>query len=179
MYLGEIARNVILSLIDAAPRPLLFDGYASEDLNKHYGLDTAVLSEVEEIWLSGRDAPASERENSESSDSVPTVNGVANHEPSDALPPHPYTDLSTLAPEDIARLERIRGTIVQRLSMASEHVSLYDAATFLWISSLVADRAARLSATAIAAVLVQTGRAQLGGGLVPEEERISVGVDGR
>ena len=48
MYLGEITRNILISLVDAAPRPLLFNGRVSKQLNTHYGLDTAVMSEVEE-----------------------------------------------------------------------------------------------------------------------------------
>ena len=184
MYLGEIARNVVLSLVDAVPQPLIFSGYASDDLNKHYGLDTAVLSEVEEIWLSGRDenipSPVPDSANKEQAGPAPSVNRLAKHAPDAAPAPHPLTDLASLEPEDIARLERIRGTLVQRLGLRSEHVSLRDAAAFLWVAGLVADRAARLSATAIAAVLVQTGRAKLGGGYAPEEEEtINVGVDGR
>ena len=54
MYLGEITRNILLSLVDAAPHPLLFNGRASRELNQHYGLDTAVMSEVEEAWEKGR-----------------------------------------------------------------------------------------------------------------------------
>ena len=54
MYLGEITRNILLSPVDAAPKPLLFNGRSSEVLNTHYGLDTAVMSEVEEAWESGR-----------------------------------------------------------------------------------------------------------------------------
>jgi hexokinase len=50
MYLGEITRNVLLSLVDAAPQPILFSGYSSKDLNEQYGLDTAVMSAVEEAW---------------------------------------------------------------------------------------------------------------------------------
>ena len=58
MYLGEITRNILLSLLDAAPTPLLLNGRASDVLNRHYGLDTAVLSEIEEVWESGRSKPS-------------------------------------------------------------------------------------------------------------------------
>jgi hexokinase len=54
MYLGEITRNVLLALVDATPQPILFDGKATESLNKHYGLDTEMLSQVESAW-SGKD----------------------------------------------------------------------------------------------------------------------------
>jgi len=55
MYLGEITRNVLLSLVDAAPRPILFSGQSSKELNEHYGLDTAVMSAVEEAWEGKKD----------------------------------------------------------------------------------------------------------------------------
>lgn len=45
MYLGEITRNIILSFID---RGLLFDSYSSPALNAHYGLDTALMSNIEQ-----------------------------------------------------------------------------------------------------------------------------------
>nr|ANA96268.1 hexokinase [Auricularia auricula-judae] len=46
MYQGEILRNLLLSLIDHSP-PILFQGESSPALNKHYGIDTAVMSDVE------------------------------------------------------------------------------------------------------------------------------------
>ena len=90
-----------------------------------------------------------------------------------------FTDLDKLSADDIARLERIQGIIVQRLALDPADVSLHDAAVVRWASSLVANRAARLSGCAVAAVLVQTGRAKLGGGFATDEEKISIGVDGR
>ncbi len=45
MYLGEIARNMLLYLIDLS---ILFDGHSSPQLNAHYGLDTALVSAIEE-----------------------------------------------------------------------------------------------------------------------------------
>lgn len=44
MYLGEVARNVILSFID---RQLLFRGHSSGLLNAHYGFDTALMTTIE------------------------------------------------------------------------------------------------------------------------------------
>ncbi len=162
MYLGEITRNILLSLIDAAPQPLLFNGRSSGPLNEHYGVDTAVMSEVEEAWESGRD------------EEVAKVNGTTPNWQS----AH-FTDVNALGPKDIDRLERIRGILIQRLDLPSEDVSLRDAAIVRWAASLVADRAARLSGTALAAVLVQTGYAKLGGGSPEPSENIIVGVDGR
>lgn len=46
MYQGEILRNMLLSLVDHSP-PILFKGESSPALNKHYGIDTAVMSDVE------------------------------------------------------------------------------------------------------------------------------------
>lgn len=160
MYLGEITRNILLALIDAAPKPLLFNGKASTVLNTHYGLDTAVMSEVEDAWESNREAE------------------IKAHGQPDWQSAH-FTDVEALGPQDVARLERIRGIIVQRLMLDPEDVSLRDAATVRWAASLVANRAARLSGTAVAAVLVQTGHAKLGGGTPEPEKNIIIGVDGR
>jgi len=44
MYLGEIARNLLLHLIDSS---LLFDGNSTALLNAHYGFDSALMSDVE------------------------------------------------------------------------------------------------------------------------------------
>ncbi|KAH9950056.1 hexokinase [Amylocystis lapponica] len=169
MYLGEITRNILLSLIDTAPQSLLFNGRSSEPLNTHYGLDTAVMSEVEEAWESGR----VDAKHSVKTEGPNGVNGVV----PDRQPAH-FTDIDKLGPEDVTRLERVRGIVIQRLALDAADVSLRDAAIVRWAASLVANRAAKLSGTAIAAVLVQTERAKLGGGFVPEDEHIPVGVDG-
>jgi hexokinase len=42
--LGEITRNILLYLID---NNMLFSGRSTSELNKHYGLDTALMSAVE------------------------------------------------------------------------------------------------------------------------------------
>jgi hexokinase len=44
MYLGEITRNLLLHLIDTS---LLFNAHSTPLLNKHYGFDTALMSEIE------------------------------------------------------------------------------------------------------------------------------------
>ncbi|KAJ6627457.1 hypothetical protein B0H10DRAFT_2210381 [Mycena sp. CBHHK59/15] len=41
MYLGEITRNILLSLLDAAPKSLLFGGRTTAALNAHWGFDTS------------------------------------------------------------------------------------------------------------------------------------------
>ncbi|KAI6128442.1 hexokinase [Pisolithus croceorrhizus] len=169
MYLGEIARNVIVSLIDAAPKPLLFSGHSSKQLNKQWGVDTAVLSEVEEAWEGiGRFAP----EDAGSTAGTGTNNGTDSSKQSSVQ----------------QKLERIRDVIVKRMELPPDSVSLDDADIIRKICTHVAWRAARLSSCAVAAVLVQTGRARLTEGeeetkniatkLVDEGKRIGVGVDG-
>jgi hexokinase len=46
MYIGEVVRNVLLNLID---RGFLFNGHSSTTLNRHYGLDTALMSAIEAL----------------------------------------------------------------------------------------------------------------------------------
>lgn len=168
MYLGEVTRNVILSLIDAAPKPILFGGKSSEVLNKHYGLDTAIMSEIEETWLAGVKNP------SEASDAV---NGAPKSLSSSDFD-------ASLSEADRKTLQSIRQVLIKKLEFHEEDVSLRDAAVVRRVVGMVAGRAAKLSGCAVAVTLVQTGRAVLGGGQAPpprkgEEKRIGVGVDGR
>jgi len=158
MYLGEITRNVLLSLIDAAPKPLLFGGKSTDVLNAHYGLDTAVMSAVEEAWEANIVAGTNET----------------------------HTNLvweESLTQEQKDKLDKVRKVVVTSLGFKDADVSLRDAAIVRRVVSLVAGRAAKLSGCAIAATLVQTERAVLGGGQAPppkkgEEKKIGVGVDG-
>jgi hexokinase len=153
MYLGEIARNVILSLIDAAPKPLLFGGRSSALLNKQWGLDTAVLSEIEEAWEGlGRFSP-----------------------PAQGSPEAQKGE----------KLRRIQGVLAHRLELSPPDISLADADIVRQVCNLIASRAARMSGTAVAAILVHTERARLwdhgeqsSAGLKDEGKRIGVGVDG-
>lgn len=168
MYLGEVTRNVILSLIDAAPKPILFGGKSSEVLNKHYGLDTAIMSEIEETWLAGVKNP------SEASDAV---NGAPKSLSSSDFD-------ASLSEADRKTLQSVRQVLIKKLEFHEEDVSLRDAAVVRRVVGMVAGRAAKLSGCAVAVTLVQTGRAVLGGGQAPpprkgEEKRIGVGVDGR
>lgn len=181
MYLGEIVRNILLTLIDTAPISLLFEGYSSAELNAHYGIDTAIMSEVEAAWEAGRPRDTS----------VKCVEG--GHDPLEATPASEeakseqdgasnsshWADIDNASPSDKQRLEKIRSIIIERLFIDPAHVSLRDAAILRWAVSLVAGRAAKLSSCAVATVLIQTGRAKLGGGVRPKEEHVVVGVDGR
>ena len=57
MYLGEIVRNILLSLIDTVPagkgnaaKPeqyILFGGHSTKTLNTQWGLDSSTLSDIE------------------------------------------------------------------------------------------------------------------------------------
>ena len=176
MYLGEVTRNILLALIDAAPKPLLFNGrVGSGTLNKHYGLDTAVMSDVELAWAG--DHPKAE----------PTedVYGVA-----DKLAALHLGDFEQIKLDESQRqrLERVRKVIILDLGFENtpEDVSLKDAAIVRWACTLVAERAAKLSGCAVAAILVQTGCATLGmdDGIKRKDHlnvngKIGVGVDGR
>src|SRR5882762_1975678 len=103
MYLGEITRNILLALIDAAPRPILFDGKSTEVINTHYGLDSAVMSHIEDAWGTSKEPTTSESLSS------------------------PEWE-SSLSPTEHARLQRVREVIVARLGFAASDVNLRDAA---------------------------------------------------
>ncbi|THH33815.1 hypothetical protein EUX98_g481 [Antrodiella citrinella] len=177
MYLGELTRNILLSLVDAAPHPLLFNGRASRELNQHYGLDTAVMSEVEEAWENGRASMSDQDDGVDGASPLNTLEAPENKTKINGSHTH-FTAVEELSPSDQARLERIRSIIIQRLSMDAADVSLRDAAVVRWAASLVANRAAALSGSAVAAIMIQTGNAKLGGGYVPKEGRFVIGVDG-
>ncbi|KAJ3568406.1 hypothetical protein NP233_g5735 [Leucocoprinus birnbaumii] len=158
MYLGEIARGIIVSLIDASPKPLLFNGKSTPSINNHYGIDTSFMSNVETAWL-GKDAC-----------------------PGHIRPPFTELDGSTLSSNIQTRLEAIKQVIVKDLGLKPDQISLKDAAIIRWVCGLVGRRAAQLSGVAVATVLVQTGRAVLPGetgkGLKDPNDKILVGVDG-
>ncbi|KAG6896677.1 hypothetical protein C0992_006750 [Termitomyces sp. T32_za158] len=177
MYLGEITRNILISLIDASPRPLLFCGKSTPALNKHYGLDTSVMSQIEEAW---------EGPNRSLSGNQPA-------------PEFAKFDATALPPNIEKKLERIRLVVVKQFGFHDSEVTLKDAAVcpihpfsssahivcqiVRWACSLVARRAALLSGVAVATILIQTGRASFADetGKFPicsDMEKIGVGVDG-
>lgn len=106
MYLGESVRSVMLALVDATPKALLFNGKSTEILNQHYGIDTSLMSDMEGAWI-GNDTDA------------------------DAFVlPHLCTEFDArhLSPKVVQKLDRMRKVIVDHLAFKEEDVSLRDAA---------------------------------------------------
>ncbi|KAJ6516349.1 hypothetical protein C8R45DRAFT_1059158 [Mycena sanguinolenta] len=162
MYLGEITRNILLSLVNAAPKALLFGGKTTPTLNAQWGFDTSFMSGVEEEWEG--------KESAKGTGANPVPQLSAFDDPEKKLDPTVKT-----------RLERVRAVLVKDLGFKEADVSLRDAAIVRWAGSLVSRRAALLSGLAVATVLIQTGRAVLsgqGGKPTKNEPRINVGVDG-
>jgi len=120
MYLGEIARNVFLHLIDSS---ILFQSYSSTALNEHYGFDTALMSSIESLPV-----------------------------------PEP------LAYQGIKK-------IFTDIGVPSSVITDEDCLIAYRVCEIVATRAARLSACAVAAIVLQTGNEQT-------NDPIGVGVDG-
>ncbi|EST04782.1 Hexokinase, C-terminal [Kalmanozyma brasiliensis GHG001] len=125
MYLGEVARCVLLHLIDQL---VLFQGFSSKLLNTQYGFDTAYMSAIE-----------ADKEDATSTSS-PT-----------------------------------RTVLVATMGIKEEHISAEDIETVRTVCRIVGTRAARLSAVAIAATMVQTGNVQSTG---PNDDGVKVGMDG-
>ncbi|KAF8165126.1 hexokinase [Crassisporium funariophilum] len=159
MYLGETVRSVMLALVDAVPKPLLFGGKSTPTLNKHYGVDTSLMSEMEATWIGTEDS-------------------------ADAFTQPPYSaefKSEDLTPKVVSKLNHMRKILATHLGFQEEAVSLRDAAIVRWICSLVARRAALLSGVAVATVLIQTNHASLVGESKPIKgvnDRLGVGVDG-
>ena len=106
MYLGEITRHVLLSLVDAAPRGLVFGGKSTEVLNTQWGLDSIMMSDIEKAWADATDSAADKIE----------------------LPKFSDFDDGKLSAGVRGRLERVKEIIVRNLGYAEGEVSLKDAA---------------------------------------------------
>jgi hexokinase len=185
MYLGEVARNVMLSLIDAAPMPILFKGKATKQFNQHYGIDTEILSHIELAWQSEGEPSGDDISGPELPHADRRVEGAPrNHQrPDDSVlydfsKPLNAANVSRLT---LHRLQNIRAILVTHLGYAPQDVSLRDAALVRWACSIVTRRAARLSGCAVAVVALQMGYVKgLGKDAVSVGTgRIPVGVDGR
>jgi len=151
-------------LVDAAPNGLVFGGKGNPAVNTMWGIDTSVMSAVEEAW-EGK------------------LKGQGNNvkvEAEGKVPPFWDFDEEKLEEGLRKKLERVKNVVVRDLKYKPEEVTLRDAAIVRWASILVARRAAFLSGMAVAAILVQTGRASLPGQAKVDGkgERIIVGVDG-
>ena len=183
MYLGEITRNLLLALVDAAPKPILFNGKSTERLNRHYGLDTEMLSLVESAWRADADADAdAPREKGSGSGSGSEEEEHATLALRDFSAPLVE---ERIAPATLRRLNRVREIVQEHLGFEPGEVSLRDAALVQWAAALVVRRAARLSACGIAAVALQmgyvTGLGKDARAAPPSAERkpYSIGIDGR
>lgn len=106
MYLGEITRNILVSLIDASPKSLLFNGKATTVLNKHYGLDTSVMSDIEDAWEGPNRSLSGDQ----------------------TVPAFGTFDAKSLPPNISAKLERIRVVVAKQLGFQDSDVTLKDAA---------------------------------------------------
>lgn len=106
MYLGEITRDVLVSLIDACPKTLLLNGKSSRILNTHYGLDTSVMSEIEQAWEGPNKSLSGDQ-------TIPSFNTF---------------DEASLPPNIAAKLERVRVVVVHQLGYEDSQVTLRDAA---------------------------------------------------
>lgn len=85
--------------------------------------------------------------------------------------------------ENAETSDGIRQILFNNFNLDEGLISEEDTETVQWACRIVATRAAKLSATAVAAVLVQTDHAIIGGGYPNSngktDEMIMIGVDGR
>jgi len=117
-------------LVDAAPKPILFNRKAMERLNKHYRLDMEMLSLIKSMWVSGGGGT-----------------GTPVRDKEDATL-HDFSALimqEQLAPTTLQRLNKIWGIVQEHLGYTPEEVSLRNVAIVRWAVVLVMQREARLS----------------------------------
>ncbi len=81
--------------------------------------------------------------------------------------------------EEAESISEIKDVIASRLGFDRDTVTDEDAEIVRACCEMVATRAASLSACAVAAVLIQTGKAVLGGDTASGESVYNVGLDGR
>jgi hexokinase len=81
--------------------------------------------------------------------------------------------------ETATSVQEVRTVLIEKLGFHPEMISDDDCEVTRAVCEMVATRAAALSGCALAAVLVQTGRARLGGGIAEGEKPYRVGLDGR
>lgn len=127
--LGEVTRNVIIHLVDMQ---VIFQGYSSQSLNGHYGLDTASAS------LPPIPRPLAN----------PAFRTVMSALEASSVPNTPAAG---------SPIESIRKTIVEDLGVDPSVVTDADCLAVARVSEIVGTRGCRLSACALAAVVRQTG----------------------
>lgn len=111
MYLGEIVRHILLALIDSAPQPILFNGASTTSLNLQWGIDTSVMSDVEDAWGAG------------STDGDPVLETIVPN----------LEKLESLKGDKVhEKLEKVRKIVVEKLGFKDEQVSVKDAAVSLF-----------------------------------------------
>jgi len=137
MYIGEVVRNVLLHLID---HNMLFNGHSSTILNTHYGLDTALMSAIEEHPTSA----------------------------------YAGGSVGSADQEWAAALAETKQVLVSQLGVPEKHITDQDCLVVRRVSEVVGTRGARLSAVAIAAVLLQTENDKV----AKDGQGLHVGVDG-
>lgn len=163
---------MLLYLIDNG---YLFNGYSTAQLNSHYGLDTAIMSDIE------TPAPDSIADIDPSTlhPAVPLATSLT----STSVKPDPQPDAEwhsainatqqafhAANANSSCQSVQTRKVLVEQLGFLPQQVTDEDTEIVLWACRTVATRAARLSACAVAAVLEQTN--QVG-------KTVDVGVDGR
>ncbi|KAF8826419.1 hypothetical protein HHX47_DHR5000019 [Lentinula edodes] len=138
-------------------------------------------------FLSGLDSTTTTTTSTPTTSTTPSANTNTNSNttnttttnPSSANTPLANTALANTNTKLRTKLERVRQVVVRRLGYEDGEVRLRDAAIVRWVCHLVARRAALLSGVAVAAVLIQTGRAGvLGGGEGEEGEGVSENENG-
>ncbi|EIW83575.1 hypothetical protein CONPUDRAFT_99077 [Coniophora puteana RWD-64-598 SS2] len=190
MFLGEVARNAFLSLVDAGA---LFGGKLSAQMGTQWGFDTELMSAVEEAWAGvGAHAPMAVGGGLGGEIPVRMDDGKEGTD-GPAVPP-----LSSLVPgnesissDQRAALDRVRSVLIAHCGYAENEVSLRDAMIVRRIVVAIAQRGAQLAGCGVAAVLVQMGFAshlrgesssdvEANGDVkaAEVERRINMGVDG-
>jgi hexokinase len=116
MYIGEVVRNVLLTLVD---HQLIFKGYSSPLLNKHYGLDTALMSAIEKApsRAYSQDGPASNLSVEDWNASIPETRQVLSG--SLAIPSEHISDEDCLVVRRVSEIVGTRGARLAAVAVAA------------------------------------------------------------
>lgn len=163
MYLGEILRNMLVHFIDC---DLLFGGWSTPTLNKHYAVDTSFLSFVE----AAIDTPEPSSSSTTTTPSSAAAAPSSSSSPSSSSAPAPSAAKGRLS----AANQAVKDLIVRDLGVAAEGISEADLELVKWAVQAVGGRAAQMSACAIACIVEHTADDE---GADPEAI-LDVGIDG-